>query len=211
MNTLFDREGLPLDDSNEWYTPARYVEAAREVMGTIALDPASCAAANLVVRADCYYTQAQNGLAQDWTSVSLWLNPPFGATNGKSNMATWTQRLLAEYASGKVQQAILLCMSNTEASWFQSLWEYPICFPCPRVLFHRPGGRLDHHIQGTCFVYFGAHVQRFVAIFKKFGPVITPDGVHRLVFPVVQPSLDEELKQCHMSFPEETKLPGENT
>lgn len=51
------------------------------------------------------------------------------------------------------------------------------------------GGKLDHHIQGTCFVYFGVSVHHFVSVFQKFGPVITPDGVHRLALPVAQPSL----------------------
>jgi ParB family chromosome partitioning protein len=189
MNTLFDMQNFPLDESNEWYTQAIHTDAARAVMDGIELDPASCAAANAFVRADRYYTQEQNGLLQDWTSRSLWLNPPFGNLNGKSNMAMWAVRLIDEYTSGRVGQAILLCMANTEALWFQPLWGYPLCFPCPRVLFHRASGKLDHHIQGTCFIYFGEHTQRFVDIFQKFGPVITPDGVHRPVLHVQQQSL----------------------
>lgn len=189
MSALFEMQTFPPDDSNEWYTQAIHTDAAHAVMDGIELDPASCAAANQYVRADRYYTQEQNGLLQDWTSASLWLNPPFGNLNGKSNMAMWAARLIGEYTSGHVGQAILLCMANTEALWFQPLWGYPLCFPCPRVLFHRPGGKLDHHIQGTCFVYFGDKPQRFVDIFQKFGPVVTPDGVHRPVLQVQQQSL----------------------
>jgi ParB family chromosome partitioning protein len=179
-------------NANEWYTPARYVDAAREVMNGIALDPASCAAANQIVRAQRYYTREENGLAQDWACDALWLNPPFGiAPGGKSNMAIWAMRLIDEYQQGRVKQAILVCMANTEASWFTSLWNYPICFPSPRVLFHRPSGKLDHHNQGTCFVYFGVQVQRFMTLFRKFGPVVTPDGVHRLTGSIKESSLLE--------------------
>lgn len=190
MKAVFDVARVFFDDSNEWYALAQYVAAAREVMNGIELDPASCELANLVIGAERYYTREQDGLQQDWTCDSLWLNPPFGTLpSGRSSMATWAARLIHAYRGGHVKQAILISMNNTEANWFQPFWDYPICFPCPRVLFHRPDGTLDHHIQGTCFVYFGTQVERFIAAFRKFGPVVTPERVHRFVQPVVQPAL----------------------
>jgi hypothetical protein len=57
--------------SNDWYTPPQYVEAARRVMGGIDLDPASSAAANQVIKATTFYDEATNGLAQPWTGKIL--------------------------------------------------------------------------------------------------------------------------------------------
>src|SRR6266496_3292476 len=41
--------------SNEWYTPEYLVEAARETMGKIDLDPASCDYANRIIKAETIY------------------------------------------------------------------------------------------------------------------------------------------------------------
>jgi uncharacterized membrane-anchored protein len=60
----------------EWYTPARYIELARGVMGGIDLDPASNAIAQQWIQADQYFTPTQNGLAQEWHG-RVWLNPPY--------------------------------------------------------------------------------------------------------------------------------------
>ncbi len=173
---------------NEWYTRAVYTSAARQVMGNIDLDPASCTTANQITQASRFYTKEQDGLTRDWTCCSMWLNPPYGLNeNGKSNIELWSGRLLREYERGAVQQAILLCMSNTESSWFVPLWQFPICFPSPRVMFHRPNGSMDHHLSGSCFVYLGPHEQKFADIFSQFGAIAK--AIKRKPQPTIQPVL----------------------
>jgi ParB family transcriptional regulator, chromosome partitioning protein len=53
----------PLHQSltNESYTPAAIIEAARAVMGGIDLDPATCEIANLTVRADWWMDLEADG------------------------------------------------------------------------------------------------------------------------------------------------------
>ena len=46
----------------ESYTPLKYVESARIVMGSIDLDPASNKMANDAVKAKTYYDKSDNGL-----------------------------------------------------------------------------------------------------------------------------------------------------
>jgi hypothetical protein len=64
-------------DSPEWYTPAPIVEAARRVLGVIDLDPASHEEANRTIQATTFYTEQDNGLAQEWEG-RVFLNPPGG-------------------------------------------------------------------------------------------------------------------------------------
>src|SRR6266481_746008 len=103
--------------SNEWYTPSRYIEAARQVMGGIDLDPASCEVANEIVRATHYYTAKENGLEQRWYG-NIWLNPPYGKINNKSLILLFVEKLVSEYEAGNVEQAILLCDCDPDTSWF---------------------------------------------------------------------------------------------
>lgn len=50
----------------EYYTPPFIIEAARRVMGGIDLDPASSEIANRTVKATRYFTEADDGLQQEW-------------------------------------------------------------------------------------------------------------------------------------------------
>lgn len=158
--------------SNEWFTPYCYIEAARKVLGSIDLDPASCALANQTVRASRYYTREDDGLIQDWYG-NMWVNPPYGKhpVRGKSNMSLFTHRLLYDYNAGTVHKAILLVTAVPDRKWFAPLWDYPICFPDHQIVFNMPNGAREHHPYGSCFVYFGPHEDHFIEVFQEFGPI----------------------------------------
>lgn len=162
--------------SNEWYTPARYIAAARAVMGGIDLDPASCTFANRVVQATRFYTKEDNGLTRPWRG-RVWLNPPYGKTQRgqASNLEYFTRSLVEQYGCGNVTEAILLIPVNTATRWFEALWRFPICFPRFRVRFYNEQGPSDGASFGTCFVYLGPQEQRFLEVFQSFGHVTLPD------------------------------------
>lgn len=55
----------PARDSDAWFTPAVYIEAARRVLGGIHLDPFSCAHAQQTVKAARFLTRADDALSPD--------------------------------------------------------------------------------------------------------------------------------------------------
>ena len=153
--------------TNEWYSPRRYVEAVREVFGRkIKLDPASCEEANAVVGAERFYNIQNDGLVQSWQANTLFLNPPYGRINGMSQAGVWVRRLISEYKSGNVREAILLVNSSTSEGWFQPLFQYPICFTNHRIRFNGPKGKGKAPTKGNVFVYFGHNPDRFARVFE---------------------------------------------
>ena len=171
---------LQSSESAEWYTPATYIEAARQVLGSIELDPASCELANLTVKASRYYDVYAHGLHQSWHAATIWLNPPYGREkDNQSSQEVWTCKLIAEYETGHVAQAILLVNASTSTGWFQRLWNYPICFTDHKIRFYNERVAASQPTHGNAFVYFGKMQTRFIEVFTRFGVVITPNGVHR--------------------------------
>lgn len=158
--------------SNEWYTPARYIEAARSVMGGIDLDPASCELANRTVRAKRYYSKEDDGLTKPWHG-RVWLNPPYG----RGNQTQFISKITQEYQKGNVSQAIVLSEADTDASWFQPLWSHLICFCNHIVHFYRPAYERTKkhptgvHMFGTCLAYLGSHELLFIEVFSQFGRI----------------------------------------
>lgn len=160
-------------ETNEWYTPPVYIEAARHVMGGIDLDPASCAAANEVIQATDYYglDKGQDALTSCWHG-RVWLNPPYGKTANKSNAGIFVRYLLDQYRAGHVEQACVLVGANTAQAWFQPLWSYPLCFVARRIKFWQPGRTQDQPPSATVIAYLGPKANRFADTFRQFGPII---------------------------------------
>jgi hypothetical protein len=157
--------------SDDWYTPPLYVDAARRVLdGTIDLDPASCALANKMVRAERIYTQMEDGLQHEWYG-RVWMNPPYGGTQ-----RLFVAHLLAEYERGHVTAAVALLNANvTDTEWFQPLWEHMLCFTHHRIGFYGPDGAgngVKSGTVGTVFAYLGEERERFAYEFGVFGAIV---------------------------------------
>lgn len=182
MVTLFAQQSNIVDfprpqQSSEWHTPPHVIEAAREVMQGIELDPASCKEANMIVRAQRYYTAKDNGLIQEWKARSVWLNPPYGRTldmkaRHQSTIEQFTTKLIQEYETGNIEQAILLVPATIGTNWFIPLWQYPLCFHSGKLNFLSPDKHSCYsHAYGTVLAYLGSREQRFIDIFSRYGRI----------------------------------------
>jgi hypothetical protein len=157
--------------SIEYYTPKEYIEAARQVMGSIDTDPASCELANRTVKAAKFYTKEDNGLSYPWLG-NVWLNPPYGKEGSRANQARWSQKLIEQYQAGITKQAVLLVTGATETKWFQVLFDYPICFPGKRINFYTPDEDRGGATCASALVYIGTDNDRFYNVFHQFGRVV---------------------------------------
>ena len=148
----------------DWYTPPEIVEAAREVLGGIDLDPASCPEANEWIRADRIYTKEDDGLAHQW-SGRVWLNPPYR----KGLIDRFVDHLLEQDV-----RAVVLSNNATETGWGQKLLgaANAVCFLAGRVHFIKPGGETrGAPTQGQMVCGLGVDRQRFEAAFGDRGQV----------------------------------------
>lgn len=151
----------------EFYTPETIIEAAREAMGGIDLDPASCLEANRVVRASRFYTRETDGLSLPWYG-RVWENHPFE----KNKNHLWINKLIGEYLVGNVEAACCITWANIDTDWFRPLLAYPQCFPHGRIHYRQPGGKTKKGApKGSVITYLGDDVERFARAFEHIGTV----------------------------------------
>jgi hypothetical protein len=156
---------------NEWYTPARYVELARRVLGTIDVDPASNDIAQQTVRAATYYTAETNGLDKPWRG-KVWMNPPYS----RELIGRFIGKLVEEHQSGRCTEAIVLTHNSTDTRWAASLFggARALCFTRGRVRFVSPKGKFAAPAMGQLLSYFGRRPDRFASVFREVGHIVTP-------------------------------------
>ena len=160
------RRILTSSASVEWYTPKEIVSAARDVLGTIDLDPSSCEAANATVQATTYYTVEDDGLTKSWHGT-VFLNPPYGG-----HADAFVAKLIDAHTCGEVPAAIVVLSVHTVSNhWFAPLWNHPLAF-IGRLPFDTPDGPSHSPTVGTVIVGIGVDVDRFAEVFRQFGPVV---------------------------------------
>lgn len=154
---------------NEWYTPQKYIESARKVLGSINLDPASSELANKYVRAEVFYDESTDGLSQDWNG-SVWMNPPYA----QPHIEQFMLKLSDEYFNGNISSGIALTHNYTDTKWFQYAQARAdaLCFTKGRIAFVNPAGEKAAPTQGQAFFYFGKDLDSFFREFSQYGFVV---------------------------------------
>jgi phage N-6-adenine-methyltransferase len=155
------------DDTYDWYTPAEYIEAARSVMGSIDIDPASSETAQAVIKAKKYFTKETDGLISVW-SGNMWMNPPYDMPN----IELFIGKAVQHFAEGKIKQAIILTNNSSDTAWFHLLAEHPFCLTRGRIQFWNAEGKTLATRQGQAIFYLGDNVSGFVKEFSEFGIVV---------------------------------------
>jgi phage N-6-adenine-methyltransferase len=153
---------------NEWYTPREYIEAARDVLGEIDLDPATSEYAQSAIGATRYFTKDDDGLEHEWHG-RVWLNPPYA----QPLIAHFVAKMIQEFGAGRTTAAIMLTHNYTDTEWFHNAAGVAnaICFTRGRIRFYQPDGAIAAPTQGQTFFYFGDNVRLFTERFAEIGLV----------------------------------------
>ena len=145
-------------ESSEHWTPLSIVEAAREALGAIDLDPASSIEANKRICAKHFLSREEDGFTKDWYG-RVFLNPPGGLSDDQqrtvkakcretgscglpighthegveASQKKWWFKLAIEYSAGRIESAVFVCFSvellqNTQVNRPDGL-PIPLDFP----------------------------------------------------------------------------------
>ena len=162
--------GKQRNNTEEWYTPSDVIDRVRAVLGDIDLDPASNPVANEVVKAKQIYTKDDDGLIQKW-SGTVFLNPPFGS----DKISQFVEKLVDEYQSGNVSEAILLTESLSLPKWFSKAIDAcdAMFMTADRFYYWNDDNETQRGWSKGCLFYFGKNRQVFYDVFKDIGTILT--------------------------------------
>ena len=153
---------------NEWYTPSKYIELAREVLGVIDLDPASNSFAQKTVKAKKFYSVEMNGLDKKWTGA-VWMNPPYS----NPEIQQFAEKLIEGVVSKSVPAAIVLTNNSGDTAWHHALANASsaICNTLGRIRFESQTRESNSPAMGQSFFHFGNEPDKFARVFASIGQI----------------------------------------
>ena len=101
-------EGLFSSNTNEWATPRQFF-ADLDAEFHFNLDPCATDENHKCAR---YFTQAQDGLAQDWAGSRVFCNPPYGRA-----IADWVRKCWQESRKPDTL-VVMLIPARTDTAYF---------------------------------------------------------------------------------------------
>ena len=156
--------------NSNWQTPEEILDIVEDVFdphGGIWLDPASPGKDRTLVHAHQYFTQAEDGLTQQWYADTTYLNPPYGTSIGD-----WTGKLRAEFNANRTKEFIALLPARPDTRWWRNLISSSmrVCFLHKRVRYlNEAGYEQDPAPFPSCLVWGGSDPKRFEALVYEHG------------------------------------------
>ena len=98
------------EDPNDWATPKPFFEMLADRFGTFDIDV--CAWPHNA-KCERYYTQDDDGLAQEWYG-DAWCNPPYG----HGHIIQWMQKAEKEIRHRPLRIVVFLVPAATDTTWF---------------------------------------------------------------------------------------------
>lgn len=96
---------------DQWETPPEFF-AVLDAEFNFTLDPC---ATHESAKCERHYTEAEDGLAQDWRGETVFMNPPYG----RASVAAWMRKAAAEIARGAV--VVALVPASMDADWWHEI------------------------------------------------------------------------------------------
>ena len=126
-------KGMMTSDLPNWGTPQGLFDRLN-LIWNFELD---VCASDSNAKCAAYFTEEQDGLAQDWAGATCWMNPPYGRTIGK-----WMKKAYEESLKGAT--VVCLVPARTDTAWWHDYaMNGEIEFLRGRIKFVHPEGGLS--------------------------------------------------------------------
>jgi hypothetical protein len=163
--------------SQEWGTPAKYVEAVRDFFnGRIALDP--CSNEYSIVSAETEYVLPKHdGLRETWNFPTIYVNPPYGIDKERgTSIKKWFCRCANAHKEHKSEILALVPVATNTGHWKNYVFgnATAVCFLYDtRLKFLVNGKNGGKGAPMSCaMIYWGTNFERFIEKFSIFGAVV---------------------------------------
>jgi hypothetical protein len=163
--------------SQDWCTPAKYVEAVREFFdGRIALDP--CSNRWSIVRAEVEYVLPNaDGLRASWNYRTIYVNPPYRADRARgTTIKDWLRRCADAFRRHNSEVVALVPVAPNTSHWKHFVWGQAagVAFlHDTRLKFLVEGQNGGKGAPMACaMIYWGTRYDGFAACFIRFGAVV---------------------------------------
>lgn len=186
--------------SQSWGTPAKYVNAIKRFWGgSIALDP--CSNPYSIVHAETEYLLPDtDGLSEDWSAPTIYVNPPYGADRERgTTIKHWLVKCVIAHERHGAQVIALIPVAPNTTHWKTCVFGQAsaICFLYDtRLRFLENGLDVGKGApMACCLVYWGEDVERFRSNFMEYGAVID-------ITSLKEEKIGTERNACTMQFAE---------